>query len=382
MHLQCLLLVSGAWQVLAQYNTLEDILVAQSATLSTLNAWLQSQSLIYQILNNAKGVTLLAPSNNALNQTFSTSLAGELASDPNFLTAFLAYHVLDGVHLVSDLSNARSSSVPTFLNMEAYSNVSGGQVVHTLSENGAITLVTGNNMQSNLQPYDFDYAGGTLHIVDSVLTIPGSLTNTLIAGGFTAAVGALRRAGVEAPLGEAADVTVFVPTNDAFNAIGSLVSSMTSEQLTAVVNYHVVPGKVLYSELISGGSEATAEGGSVNFRLKDGALFVNSARVLIADILVANGVVHIIDGVLNPANTTATPDPNAATQPPAFNGASSATGGVPFTSAVASTTTVSVSSTPTASPSRPTPIRGAASERKACIAAAVAFGGVAVLANW
>ncbi|KAL2172951.1 FAS1 domain-containing protein [Thermothelomyces heterothallicus CBS 202.75] len=358
------------------------VLIDQSATLSTLNAWLQSQSLILQILSNAQGVTLLAPSNDALNQMFGTSLSSELASDPNFLTAFLAYHALDGVYFVSNLSNAKSTSIPTFLNMEAYSNVSGGQVVRTLSQNGSVTLITGNNMQSNLRPYDYNYVGGTVHIIDSVLSIPGNLTDTLMAGGLTAAVGALRRAGAEASINAAADVTVFVPNNDAFNAIGSLVSSMTLEQLTTVLNYHVIQGKVLYSELISGGSETTVEGAGVNFRVQNGALFVNSARVVTSDILVANGVVHIVDGVLNPANTTATPDPNAATQPPAFNGASSATGGVPFTSAVASTTTVSVSTTPTASFSHPSPVRGAAPEKRACMAAAAAFGGVAVLANW
>lgn len=122
------------------------------------------------------------------------------------------------------------------------------------------------------------------------------MTDTLIAGGLTAAVGALRRAGIETPLNEAADVTVFVPNNDAFDAIGSLVNSMTLEQLATVLNYHVVQGKVLYSELITGGSEETAEGASVNFRIQNGALFVNSARVVMSDVLVANGIVHVVDG--------------------------------------------------------------------------------------
>ncbi|KAL2195196.1 FAS1 domain-containing protein [Corynascus similis CBS 632.67] len=382
MRLRRPLLIFEAWGVVAQYNTLQDILNAQSATLSTLSAWLQSQAVVFQILSNAQGVTLLAPSNNALTQLYSTSLASELALDPNFLTAFLAYHVLSGVHFVSDLSKSQGASVPTFLNMAAYSNVSGGQVVHSKSQNGAVNLITGNNMQSNLQPYDFNYVGGTLHIIDSVLTIPKSLTNTLIAGGLTAAVGALRRASIEDTLNEASDVTIFAPTNDAFNAIGSLVNSMTLEQLTSVLNYHVVRGKVLYSELLTGGSELTSQGASVNFRVQNGALFVNSAKVVISDILVGNGVVHVVDGVLNPANTTATPDPSVATQPPAFNGASSTEGGVPFTSAVVSTTTISGGGTPTASPSQPSVVEGAASQIKAGAVVAALFGGVVVLAGW
>lgn len=143
---------------------------------------------------------------------------------------------------------------------------------------------------------DFNYVGGTLHIIDTPLTMPTRLTDTLIADGYTGAVGALRQAAIEEPLNDAADMTVFVPNNDAFNAIGSIVNTMTLEQLTTVLNYHVLQGQVLYSQLISAGTQRTAEGASLNFRIENGALFVNSARVVATDILIANGVVHILDG--------------------------------------------------------------------------------------
>jgi uncharacterized surface protein with fasciclin (FAS1) repeats len=71
---------------------------------------------------------------------------------------------------------------------------------------------------------------------------------------------------------------------------------MTLEDLTSVLNYHVVQGKVLYSQLIGEGSEVTAEGGSLNFRVENGGLFVNGARVVASDVLVGNGVVHVVDG--------------------------------------------------------------------------------------
>ncbi len=144
---------------------------------------------------------------------------------------------------------------------------------------------------------NLDYTGGTLHIIDSVLSIPGTVTDTLISGGLTAAAGALRRADIETPLNLASDVTVFAPTNDAFNAIGSTVNGMTLEQLTNVLNYHVIPGKVLYSQLMAmPGSATTQEGGNLNFRTNEGQLFVNGAKVLAADVLVGNGVVHVVDG--------------------------------------------------------------------------------------
>jgi uncharacterized surface protein with fasciclin (FAS1) repeats len=150
MRLSLLLLLSGAGATFAQ--TLLDILTAQSATLSTLTAWLTSEQLIYDIFSNAQGVTLLAPSNNAMTLLYNTPLYGQLAADPNLLTAFLSYHVLDGVYFASDFTNTPGGvSVPTFMNMEAFSNVSGGQVVESKSQNGAVTFVSGNGVQSNVQ---------------------------------------------------------------------------------------------------------------------------------------------------------------------------------------------------------------------------------------
>ena len=126
--------------------------------------------------------------------------------------------------------------------------------------------------------------------------MPSRLTDTLVADGYTGAVGAFRQAAIEEPLNNAADMTLFVPNNDAFNAIGSAINTMTLEQLTTVLNYHVVQGQVLYSQMIAAGTQRTAEGASLNFRIENGMLFVNSARVIATDILIANGVVHILDG--------------------------------------------------------------------------------------
>jgi uncharacterized surface protein with fasciclin (FAS1) repeats len=146
-----LLLISGVSAALSQ--SLQDILTDESAGLSTFNAWLASQSLVYEILTNVEGVTFLAPSDNALSQLYSTPLTTQLATDPNLLAAFLSYHVLDGIYTMSDLTNAPVASLPSFLNMEGYSNVSGGQVVQSRAQNWGVALVSGNNVQSNVQPY-------------------------------------------------------------------------------------------------------------------------------------------------------------------------------------------------------------------------------------
>ncbi|KAL2022389.1 hypothetical protein VTK56DRAFT_5456 [Thermocarpiscus australiensis] len=373
-HLSLLAVARVAWG-----QTLSDVLQANSANLSTLNGWLASEQLAYTLLSSAQGVTLLAPSNNALNQISGTPLADQLGQDANFLAAFLSYHVLDGVYSIDDFLNADpAATMPTLLDMAAYSNVTGGQRIVANSVDGAVTLLSGNGTQTDVETFDLNYMGGTVHIIDSVLAIPGDLTSTLLDAGLTAAVGAIRRAGVEDSLNLASDMTILVPNNAAFDAIGSLVAGMTAAQLLSVVNYHVIQGKVLYSELIDDGAdEMTAASSNVTFRAIDGALFVNSARVVQADLLACNGAIHVLDGVLNPANSTATPNPSAATPEPAFSGASG-TGGVPFTSGVLGTPTSAVTLTDN---SGPTAAARAPPARTAAVGAAVLFGGAAVLVN-
>ena len=63
-------------------------------------------------------------------------------------------------------------------------------------------------------------------------------------------MGAIRRAKAETSINQANDLTIFAPNNQAFNAIGSLVAGLTADELTTVLGYHVIRGKVLYSEQI------------------------------------------------------------------------------------------------------------------------------------
>ena len=95
------------------------------------------------------------------------------------------------------------------------------------------------------------------------------------------------------------DVTIFAPSNDAFEAIGSAVGTLSTQDLAGILAYHVLPQQIRFStDLIAADSQATlttAQGANITLRLEDGQLFVNSARVLIPDIPTTNGVVHVID---------------------------------------------------------------------------------------
>ncbi|MDN3690147.1 fasciclin domain-containing protein [Cyclobacterium jeungdonense] len=96
--------------------------------------------------------------------------------------------------------------------------------------------------------------------------------------------------------------TVFAPTNDAFAAVRegtleSLLKPENKDQLVAILTYHVVPGKVMSTDLSDGMKAATVNGAEITITTAGGAK-VNGANVVTANVEATNGVVHVIDAVI------------------------------------------------------------------------------------
>ena len=122
-----------------------------------------------------------------------------------------------------------------------------------------------------------------------------NISSTLIASNLTAVAGAVQQANVGPTLSQARDLTIFAPSNDAFNAIGNLAASLSTEQLASILSFHVIAGSVLYSTTLGNTSVQTLGGQNVTVTVEGDAVFVNSAKVIKPDVLVSNGVVHVID---------------------------------------------------------------------------------------
>lgn len=145
--------------------------------------------------------------------------------------------------------------------------------------------------------------------------------------------GALTSANLVNTVNGLKDVTIFAPSNAAFQAIGSGLGNLSTTDLTSILTYHVVQGAVGYSSgLMNGTSLPTVNGANLTVTINNGMVFVNGAKVVTPDVLVSNGVVHVLDNVLNPSNTTIA-NPSATAGSPAFSGASSVST-PPFTSGV------------------------------------------------
>ncbi|MBN3555498.1 fasciclin domain-containing protein [Fictibacillus nanhaiensis] len=123
------------------------------------------------------------------------------------------------------------------------------------------------------------------------------------AGDFKVLVAALQKAGLVETLKGAGPYTVFAPTDQAF---GELLKDLNitaeellnREDLKNILLYHVVPGKVLSSDLKNGMKVKTLAGKEVTISLNP--VKVNNATVVTPDIETSNGVIHVIDTVLLP----------------------------------------------------------------------------------
>jgi uncharacterized surface protein with fasciclin (FAS1) repeats len=297
-------------------------------------------------------------------------------------TPVLTYHILNGTIRSTDIQDTPSFP-KTLLTNSTYTNVTGGQVVKAETEDDSVVFTSGLLRQSRVATADVTFTGGIVHVIDSVLTIPANDSATALAANLTALAGALTTADLVNNVDTAQDVTIFAPSNSAFASIQNLAANLSTEQLSSILTYHVVQGTVGYSSSLTSGLQLTTlNNGQVTITIDDGDVFVNSAEVQVADVLVSNGVVHVIDNVLNPDNSTARPDVTASTQQPAFTGASSASD-IPFTSGITATGTAAPTggAGATATSSGPAEAAGMPMQT-AAVGAAALFGGAAVLANW
>lgn len=123
---------------------------------------------------------------------------------------------------------------------------------------------------------------------------------------FQTLVAAVKAADLVETLSGDGPFTVFAPTNEAFAALpkgtlDKLLKPENKETLQKILTYHVVSGAVESGDLKSGDVD-TVEGSSVKVQVKDNGIKVNKSKVIKADIKGSNGIIHVIDKVLLPAD--------------------------------------------------------------------------------
>jgi len=285
------------------YKTIVDI-VSENESLSTLVSLLPSS--VIELLNGNEYYTLLAPSNHAFEQI--AQLAPLLSQQE--LLNILKYHVLPGIYRSSDLCNC--NDIETLLTYGCCK-----QSLKVVSNNCGVKFI-GTYSQSSVICPDLEAVNGVVHIIDTILIpkpkplpfrnmfeiLVSNLNNKPLYKLFS-----LLPNSVVELLSKSDNYTLLAPSDAAFEAIYETVLSLTPEQLLTILKHHVIPGKVLSSDLYHGmkvntllTNDDSNQTHTVSINDKNVKFIATNSEALVidVDIQAINGVIHIIDTVLLP----------------------------------------------------------------------------------
>ncbi|RMY42424.1 hypothetical protein D0865_11981 [Hortaea werneckii] len=354
MHASYLFTAATAIAAASAQQSLTDVLSSQSDTLSLFTQIVQKAGLV-DTITSMDSATIFAPTNEALRNALdqfpnlissnsnnngstssnSDSLDLDNAQLSDRFVNILQYHVVPGAaYSLEDIALFPGSFVSTAL---------GGYAVNPYkTDDGDGAVVSREKRESTIASADIEYDGGVIHTIESVLLPPVGPNATALDLGLTYLYGALQQTDLTTDVATANGITVFIPTNQAFID-------------PTLLQFHVVPEMPYYTTNLSDGdtlntlaSTPYESGIDITVDENDGAVYANNARIITANILLSNGVAHLIDQVMNPNNDNTdgydyTLDEGGAGVP-AFENAASAT--VPaLTSGVTASSTFTPTST-------------------------------------
>jgi uncharacterized surface protein with fasciclin (FAS1) repeats len=165
-------------------------------------------------------------------------------------------------------------------------------------------------MEYRLSVADIEADNGVVHVIDAVLIPERISVVDVIVNSEDHQI--LETAVVAAGLAEALDgegpFTVFAPTDAAFAALpeGAIAALLADAEgaLADILKYHVLGAKVMSGDLEDGMTATTLLGKDIYVTLSGGKVFINGVEVTVADIETDNGVVHVIDAVLDPSRAS------------------------------------------------------------------------------
>ena len=295
---------------------------SNNPVLSTVVSAVKAAGLV-DTLNGPGPFTIFAPSNDAFAKIDKATIDKLMADPKGDLTKILTYHVVPGKLSADDLVKAGTEKT-----------VNGAEV--KITKSGDTIKVNDSSVVCG----NIETANATVFIVDSVLMPPtsgasagatsypanfGSACSAVPASGsgsfegmakdpaataasnnpvLSTVVSAVKAAGLVDTLNGPGPFTIFAPSNDAFakidpNTLKTLLADPKGD-LTKILTYHVVPGKLSADDLVKAGTEKTVEGGSVKITADGDTIKVNDATVVCGNVETANATVFIIDSVLMP----------------------------------------------------------------------------------
>ncbi|TDZ35282.1 Fasciclin-like arabinogalactan protein [Colletotrichum spinosum] len=295
-------------------------LLASQDDLSTLLELVGLVDGLAETLSSSSNITIVAPTNEAfakVPRNIPEGEAIELRNDSVAIGALLANHVFKGVYPSSAVTN-----LPTFaqtllddsyvIARQPFSNFTGGAYNGLVRNGDDVCIISGEQTISTVTQADITLGGITVHKIDTVLSFGAPFQLFTFRAGYLAMNAALEAAHLGFAFGETgadvqglniSDYTIFVPTDEAFKSIGSVLESADLETVQEVLRYHIIPSNVIFSPSLGNVTVSSLQGSNLTFTvLPDGSTWVNNARITFPNSILYNGVAHVIDSVLSPGD--------------------------------------------------------------------------------
>lgn len=261
---------------------------------TTLLAAAEAAGLV-ETLTGEGPYTVFAPTDEAFAALGQATIDGLLA-DPEALRNILLFHVVPG-----RLDSAAVAAADTLTSAQG-SDIDVTVAGETVQVSGA-TITTVDVAASN----------GIIHIIDAVMLPPEPQPQTIIdvatgAGGFSTLLAAVDAAGLTATLEGEGPFTVFAPTDAAFAALGQdTINGLLADipELTTILTYHVVPGRLTAADILAGAELDTVQGARLIPTVENGGVRIGNVQITMTDIEASNGIIHVLDAVLLPPGNIA-----------------------------------------------------------------------------
>lgn len=321
-----------------QTNTIVDLAVATNDLSSLVAALQRADGNLVSVLQGDGPFTVLAPTNAAFGTFLSENGFSSLEEVPtDILSQILLNHVIAGEVTSTMLVNMGSGYTST-----SATGAGGNNLSLLFDTSNGVTFNNGASVVNGLADIDAD--NGIVHVIDAVIGLPDVVDHALNNSNFTSLTGALTSEDLVTTLQSDGPFTVLAPTNNAFAGF----TNPNSNDLSSILLNHVLGGVILSTDLVSSGSgyaytSATGPNNtdlSIYFDTSNGVVFNGLSTVSSADIVGTNGIIHVVDEVIDLPTiaTFATSNPALSSLVAALQLADTGTPTVPYITTVSDAT--------------------------------------------
>ncbi|KAF6816234.1 beta-ig-h3 fasciclin [Colletotrichum sojae] len=282
--------------------------------------------------NVNRGATVLVPTNTALSNFVKLNNATDVSQLPvSKLQSIFQYHTLDASLSTTNFSSPRGLTVPTKLTDSVYNLRSpglallnqfgadaNGQVLYISKDTAnpskfrvrqsageKSSLRAGLGQSAELTGIDGKWDGGYFQAIDTVLEVPEVCSTTIkkLSDSLSSLDDALRKVSLWQELDKKPNITCLGPNTDAFKTAGNPEQNLNNSALTDALLFHTLP-EVAYSNFLTDGQELkTLSNQTIKVTIRDSNIWFNDAKVVNANVLTNNGLIHVLDRVMSADGT-------------------------------------------------------------------------------